>query len=106
MAVVSVDGLDVLTGKPATIKGSGYVIAPGKSALIEGIKVGSVLRAFEFSKVSQSQAAKAYGEKGARNVGVIGIAMYEEDAVARKRALRNEGEVREGAQAFATGLGF
>lgn len=103
MAVVSVDGLDVLTGKQASVKAPGYVIGAGKVAIIEGIKVDSVLRAFEFSKVSQSQAAVAYGEKGAENVGVIGIAIYEEDAAARKRALLREGAVREGAQAFATG---
>jgi len=104
MVVVSVDGLDVLSGRPATIKAPGYVIAPGKTALIQGIKVDSVLRAFEFSRVSQSQAASAYGEKGARNVGVIGIAVYEEDAVARKRAILNEGVIRVGAQAFSTGF--
>jgi len=103
MVVVSVDGLDVRSGKPATIKAGGYVIEPGKAAVIEGMKVDATLRAFEFSKVSQSQAARAYGEKGARNVGVIGIAVYEEDAGARKRALLNEGAVREGAQAFSAG---
>jgi hypothetical protein len=102
MVVVSVDGLDVLSGKPASIKAPGHVIAPGKSALIEGMRSDSKLRAFEFSKVSQSQAAKAYGEAGARNVGVIGVALFEEDASARKRALLSEGAVRDGAQAFSS----
>ena len=103
LVVVSVDGLDVRSGKPATTKAAGYVIQPGKTAVIEGMVVDAMLRAFEFSRVNQSQAARAYGEKGARNVGVIGIAVFEEDAAARKRAVLNEGAVREGAQAFSVG---
>ncbi len=104
MAVVSVDGLDVRTGKSASVKATGYVIGPGKSAVIEGMQAGGVMRAFKFSKVSESQAARAYGERGARNVGVIGVALYEEDTAARKNALLSEGEVRQGAQAFSAGF--
>jgi hypothetical protein len=40
------------------------------------------------------------GEKGARNVGVIGVTMYEEDEIARRRRRVEENYVRDGARAF------
>ena len=45
-------------------------------------------------------AATSYGEKEARNVGVIGVAMYEEDEIARRRRRVEENYVRDGARAF------
>ncbi len=98
--VVSVDGLDVLNGSPASVRNHGYVI-PARSAItIPGMRVGGVLRAFQFSNVADSRAATAFGEKAARNVGVIGVALYEEDEIARRRARVEENYVRDGARAF------
>ncbi len=64
------------------------------------MRVGGVLRAFRFSSVADSRAATAFGAKGARNVGVIGVALYEEDEMARRRIRIEENYLREGARAF------
>ncbi|MEQ1749372.1 MAG: hypothetical protein ABL974_08105 [Prosthecobacter sp.] len=98
--VTSVDGLDVLTGRAASASGSGYIIAEKSSISIPGMRVGGVLRAFQFSSVADSRAATAFGAKGARNVGVIGVALYEEDEIARRRVRVEENYVRDGARAF------
>ncbi len=80
--VVSVDGLNVLTGTAAAPTQSGYVIAPRGLALISGFRVSdSRVRSFEFSSVAASEAA-ARGQ--ARNVGVVGIAVFEEDEAKKK----------------------
>jgi len=98
--VTSVDGLDVRSGRPASVKSSGYVIAAKSSVSIPGMRVGGVLRAFQFSSVADSRAATSYGEKGARNVGVIGVGLYEEDELQRRRVRVEENYLREGARAF------
>lgn len=98
--VVSVDGLDVLDGQPATVRKRGYVIEKRGTITVEGMRVNGQLRTLEFGTVSGSRAATGFGEKGARNVGVIGVACYAEDEAARRRANVEEGYVREGASAF------
>jgi hypothetical protein len=98
--VVSVDGLDVLSGTPASASRRGYVI-PAKSEIrISGMKVNGKMRSFQFGSVRDSQAAKTGGEKGARNVGVVGVAVYVEDEAAAKLARIKEGMARDGARAF------
>lgn len=98
--VTSVDGLDVLSGRPASASGRGYVIAERSSISIPGMRVGGVLRAFRFSSVAESRAATAFGASGARNVGVIGVALYEEDEIARRHVRIEENYLREGARPF------
>jgi hypothetical protein len=98
--VVSVDGLDVLDGQPASIKKPGYVIPANSSIHIRGMRVGGQLRSFVFGTVPESRASKSFGEKGARNIGVIGVASYEEDEAARRRVRVEENYVREDARAF------
>lgn len=98
--VTSVDGLDVLSGRPALASGRGFVITEKSSISIPGMRVGGVLRAFQFSSVADSRVATAFGAKGARNVGVIGVAIYEEDELARRRVRIEENYLREGARAF------
>ena len=71
--VLSVDGLDVLTGRPASVRGRGYVIDERSTISVPGMRVGGVLRAFRFSSVADSRAATAFGEKGARNRNLIFI---------------------------------
>ncbi len=78
-AVVSVDGLDVIDGKTASFESKrGYVVPPYDSITIEGFRTStSNVATFRFSSVSNSYA----GRKGqARNVGVIGVAIFEEKA--------------------------
>lgn len=75
-AVASVDGLDVINGRPATLTNRGYVLNPFATLEIEGFRQSrNAVAAFRFSKVSDSYAAKT---SGARNVGVIGVALFSE----------------------------
>ena len=76
-AVVSVDGLDVVDGKPASTQKRGYLIDPFGDLEVEGFRTSnSEVAAFRFGAVGQSYAAKKHGST--RNVGVIGVAMFHE----------------------------
>lgn len=107
-AVISVDGLDVIDGETAGTGKRGYVVAPYSDIVIGGFRVSTrQVAAFRFSSVARSYA----GRKGvARNVGVIGVAIFAErhseplilpeSPVSRreKRGLdRDRGEYREHA---------
>lgn len=75
--VVSVDGLDVIDGKPGSLKKRGYLIDAFGDLEIEGFRTSSSeVAAFRFGSVSQSYASKKHGET--RNVGVIGVAVFHE----------------------------
>lgn len=75
--VLSVDGLDVIDGRAASLSKRGYLVRPGGSITIEGFRESSeAVAAFRFSSVRDSYAARKYGET--RNVGVIGIAAFNE----------------------------
>jgi hypothetical protein len=98
--VTSIDGLNVLDGQPASTRKSGYVI-PAKSAInIRGMKIAGKLRALKFGTVVASRAATSFGNSGARNIGVIGMALYEEDELARRRVRIEENYLRGDARAF------
>ncbi len=77
-AVVSVDGLDVIDGEAGDLRKRGYVVPPGGTVLIEGWRTSlSDVASFRFSSVKSSYA----GKKGkARNVGVIAVAIFAEQA--------------------------
>ncbi len=73
--VMSVDGLDILTGKPASIKNRGYIIEPGKTLTIKGFrKSAEAVAAFKFSSVRDSYSNLS--QQGTRNVGVMGMAIF------------------------------
>ncbi len=75
--VLSVDGLDVMDGKPASLSKRGYLIDPFGSLKVDGFRQSdNTVAAFRFSSVPQSYTQQKYGD--ARNVGVIGIAAFEE----------------------------
>ncbi|MEY3218677.1 MAG: hypothetical protein RIT27_34 [Pseudomonadota bacterium] len=75
--VLSVDGLDVLDGKSASLSKRGYLIEPFGHLNVEGFRQSNnTVAAFRFSAVPQSYSAQKYGET--TNVGVIGIAAFEE----------------------------
>jgi hypothetical protein len=85
--VASVDGLDVLDGKPASFHKRGYILEPGETYAIEGFRTGpDAVAAFRFGSVGQSYAALKHDDT--RNVGVIGIAAFAEKnkEVERRRA--------------------
>jgi len=76
-AVVSVDGLDAIDGRPAAFDGKrGYVIAPYGEITVDGFRTSAdQVATFRFSSVRDSYA----GRKGEdRNVGVIGVAFFPE----------------------------
>ena len=75
-AVGTVDGLDVINGKPGTFDNRGYVLMPFATLEIEGFRTStSAVAAFRFASVADSYAAQT---GSARNVGVIGIAFFTE----------------------------
>jgi hypothetical protein len=75
-AVISIDGLDAVDGEPADVRKRGYVIQPYGELRVEGFRVSTAeVASFRFSSVRNSYA----GRKGkARNVGVIGVAIFAE----------------------------
>ncbi len=77
VAVVSIDGRDVLDGKTADVRGrGGYVIPAYGHADVDGWRLSQhEAAAFRFSSVSDSYAART---GSARNVGVIGVAIFPE----------------------------
>lgn len=76
-AVVSVDGRDVVSGREADyLEDRGYIIGPGEELRIAGFRTSlSGVAAFEFADVADSYAARM-GD--ASNVGIIGVAVFEE----------------------------
>ena len=75
-AVGTVDGLDVINGKPGTFDNRGYVLMPFATLEIEGFRTSTAaVAAFRFAAVVDSYAAQT---GSARNVGVIGIAFFSE----------------------------
>ena len=76
-AVVSVDGRDVIDGRPADFRGKrGYLIPAWGSVDIDGWRIShSEAAAFRFSSVPESYAARMGNP---REVGVIGVAVFPE----------------------------
>ncbi|MEJ7600622.1 MAG: hypothetical protein WKG01_22130 [Kofleriaceae bacterium] len=74
--VASVDGLDVIDGKPADPDRRGYIVDPRGTLVIDGFRTSDAsVAAFRFGKVADSYAAQTSGD---RNVGVIGLAVFAE----------------------------
>jgi hypothetical protein len=80
-AVVSVDGRDVVDGRPASWEKRGYLVEPRGEVAIDGYRLSmEAIAAFRFSSVPQSYASRM-GD--ARDVGVIGVAVFPERAAQR-----------------------
>lgn len=75
-AVATVDGLDVIDGRPGAFEKRGYLLAPWSTVEIDGFRRSEEqVAAFRFGKVRDSYAAKRGSD---RNVGVIGVAVFQE----------------------------
>ena len=75
--VLSVDGLDVMDGRPASFGKRGYLIDSHRELVVEGFRQSTeAVAAFRFGPVRESYAHQKYGDT--RNVGVIGIAIFNE----------------------------
>jgi hypothetical protein len=78
LAVCSVDGLDVLTGKPANGDAGGYIIDAYHPIKIKGFRYDDdSVGAFRFTCKGGSYAASKQ-DGSERNCGVIGIRLYYE----------------------------
>lgn len=76
LAVVSVDGVNVVTGETASPDQSGYVIEPGDYVNIEGWRKGlDRTAAFYFTDPADSYASRT-GRPD--DLGVIGVALFRE----------------------------
>lgn len=77
--VVSVDGLSIIDGLPASESSTGYVINAYDSLEIDGWRVDdNNVRKFVFGSKKDSYAAKS--GQGTQNTGVIGIMAFTEKA--------------------------
>ncbi|HYP30258.1 MAG TPA: hypothetical protein VES00_00200 [Burkholderiaceae bacterium] len=78
LAVVAIDGVNVVSGETAGVNQRGYVLEPWQRTEITGWrKNDSEVAAFEFTALSDSYAART-GRP--RDVGVIGVAVFREAA--------------------------
>ncbi len=76
MTVVSVDGINVVTGESANPDQNGYVLAPGQSFEINGWRKSMTeVAAFYFTRLPDSYAARTDRPDHA---GVIGVAAFRE----------------------------
>jgi len=77
LAVITVDGLSIMDGKPGSIEGTGYVLDPFETLKIPGWRLNNDdVAKFVFGKKGKSYASK----KGTpADVGVIGCAIFEEE---------------------------
>lgn len=96
-AVATVDGLDVIDGQPGSFEKRGYLIAPWSTVEIDGFRRSEdEVAAFRFGRVKDSYAAKRGND---RNVGVIGVAVFQERGSSFPWSQR-ELERRDSADAF------
>lgn len=95
-AVLSVDGLDVIDGRPASTTKRGYIVNPKQTLVVKGFRTShESVASFKFSSVGSSYANLRHSDT--RNVGVVGLAVYyEKGALPGAEAAR-----RGGARAFA-----
>lgn len=96
--VVTVDGLDVIDGRPGSFDKRGYLVNPHSTLEIDGFrKSESEVAAFRFGSVRGSYAARKGDD---RNVGVIGVAAFREQGVPEWPWDAREIERRRGADPF------
>jgi len=87
MAVLSVDGVNAVTGETAAVGQAGYVLAPYQSTEITGWRKSlTEAAAFYFTPLPDSYAARTDRPD---NVGVIGVAVFRE----RPREIEREREL-------------
>lgn len=78
MTVISVDGVNAVTGQTASPSQSGYVLTAGQTTEIAGWRKSmDDVAAFYFTNISDSYAART---DRPQNVGVIGVAVFREYA--------------------------
>lgn len=98
LAVVSVDGVNVISGATASADQTGYVIDASQSLEIKGWRKSmDEVAAFYFTRLPDSYAART-GRPD--NVGVIGVALFREyvEPLAKEESLMGNSVARKSAQ--------
>lgn len=76
LAVVSIDGLDIIEGKPATVDSRGYIVSPYNADTFTGWrKSDTEVGAFQFTQKEKSYATE---KGGGQNNGIIAIKLFAE----------------------------
>ena len=82
-AVATVDGLDVMDGERGSFATRGYILWPGQTYRIDGVRRSQeAVAAFRFGGVDDSYAARMGDDT---NVGVVGVAFFAERGTAAGR---------------------
>ncbi len=75
--VMSVDGLDAMDGKPASLKKRGYILAPFETLTVPGFRTSAAsVAAFRFGAMFDSYGHRRHGTTA--NAGVVAVAVFEE----------------------------
>ena len=97
LAVVAIDGVNVISGETAAVSQRGYVLGPWERAEVNGWrKSESEIAAFEFTSLADSYAARTGRPL---DVGVIGVAVFREAAPLEVSDMRPTPRLRESAKA-------
>lgn len=100
LTVISVDGVNAITGETAAASQSGYVLDPGRRASISGWRKSlERVAAFYFTALPDSYAARTDRPD---NVGVIGVAVYRERERAPEPWIGGDESRRQSGPAEAT----
>lgn len=100
LAVVSVDGVNVVSGETASVDQGGYILQRRQRLDIRGWRKSlDQVAAFYFARVSESYAAKT-GRP--HNVGVIGVALFKRKVYPAELELRSDAHKSARARAPAT----
>jgi hypothetical protein len=91
LAVVTVDGVNVLDGKDGDFEGQGYVLGPRETMEIPGWRRDDgTVAAFLFRPEEKSYANQT--GRGTRNLGVVGVAVFDEKPKVRCRCPKGHHE--------------
>lgn len=92
LVVTTVDGRNILDGKPGDLNGGGYVLSPFDTEMFDGWRTSdSSVAAFRLSSAGDSYSSQMGSPQ---NVGVIGVAAFEEKTIPPKKVssiLRTQG---------------
>ncbi len=83
-AVITVDGLDVISGTAGSYQNRGYLLRPGDTLFVEGFRKNQQqVAAFRFGAPEEGYVNySAQGDK--KNTGVIGVALFESEEGTQK----------------------
>ncbi len=77
LAVISVDGVNVINGEDASYDGPGYVLRPWQTVTIPGWRRDDD-KVAKFTFTAQDESYATQTGRGTKNTGVIGVAIFDE----------------------------